>query len=129
MMILEGNCFRLASVLFFIHSSFSYRMISETTITYLTVTFSASFLHLLFEYLAFRSDIQFWKDNKSLIGLSIRALFTDLLSQIIIFLYLIEHKTSLLIIVPSFIAIFIQMWKVRMMFSYFLYSFFSRLLF
>jgi hypothetical protein len=97
---------------FFLFIAVFCRMISETTITYLTVTFSASFLHLLFEYLAFRSDIQFWKDNKSLIGLSIRALFTDLLSQIIIFLYLIEHKTSLLIIVPSFIAIFIQMWKV-----------------
>ena len=88
-------------------------MISDTSITLLSVTFLAAFLHLLFEYLAFQSDISFWKNNKSLIGLSIRTLFTDFLSQIIIFLFLLDNQTSMLIIVPSFIAILIQIWKIH----------------
>jgi hypothetical protein len=47
------------------------------------------------------------------VGLSIRTLFTDLLSQMIIFLFLLDNQASYLIIVPSFIAIGIQMWKIR----------------
>ena len=95
-----------------------FRLISDTSITLLTVTMVASLLHLLFEYLAFTSDIQFWKENKSLIGLSIRSLFTDLISQVIIFLYLIENHTSLLITIPSAIAILIQVWKVYTLFFF-----------
>ena len=37
--------------------------------TYLSgVTMLASSLHLLFEFLAFQSDIAFWSGNKSLAG-------------------------------------------------------------
>ena len=70
-------------------------------------------LHLLFECLAFQSDINFWKENKSLAGLSTRALITDLISQIVIFLFLVDSETSLLVTIPSFFGIIIQIWKVR----------------
>lgn len=70
-------------------------------------------LHLLFEFLAFQSDINFWKENKSLAGLSTRALITDLISQIVIFLFLVDSETSLLVTIPSFFGIIIQIWKVR----------------
>lgn len=89
------------------------RMITETSLSFLLVTMIASTLHLLFEYLAFRSDVKFWKDNKSLAGLSTRSVVTDLLSQAIVFLYLVESDASLLVIIPSFIGILIQIWKVR----------------
>jgi hypothetical protein len=73
----------------------------------------ASTLHLLFEFLAFKSDINFWQENKSLAGLSVRAVITDLFSQIIVFLFLVDSNTSLLVIIPSFCAIVIQCWKVQ----------------
>lgn len=89
------------------------RMITETSLTFLLVTIIASVLHLLFEFLAFQSDVKFWQDNKSLAGLSTRSVITDLISQIIVFLFLVDSQTSLLITVPSFIAILIQCWKMQ----------------
>lgn len=93
------------------------RLVTETSLTFLLITMIASTLHLLFEYLAFRSDVKFWNDNQSLAGLSTRSLLTDLVSQVIVFLYLIESDASLLVIIPSFIGIAIQLWKVRSIFE------------
>jgi hypothetical protein len=89
------------------------RLVSDTSLYLLGVTVLASLLHLLFEFLAFQSDINFWKDNKSLAGLSTRALMTDLVSQIVILLFLIDSQTSLLVTIPSFFGILIQVWKVH----------------
>ena len=89
------------------------RLISDTSIYLLCITTIASLLHLFFEFLAMKSDIQFWNGNKSLAGLSSRAIVSDLFSQIIVFLFLVDSNTSLLVTIPSFISIFIQMWKVK----------------
>ena len=40
------------------------RLIAETNVTLLGITMLASTLHLLFEFLTFKSDIDFWKGNK-----------------------------------------------------------------
>ncbi|CAN0396090.1 unnamed protein product, partial [Ectocarpus sp. 12 AP-2014] len=42
------------------------RLISDTNVYLLIVTLFASTLHLLFEFLAFKSDVDFWRRNKSL---------------------------------------------------------------
>jgi hypothetical protein len=59
------------------------RLISDTNPSLLAITLVASLLHLLFEFLAFHSDIAFWKENKSLAGLSARAVVSDLVSQVL----------------------------------------------
>ena len=88
------------------------RMISETSLNMLLLTFIASALHMFFEVLAFHSDIEFWRSNQSLAGLSVRAVCTELVSQIIIFLYLLDSDTSMLVLVPAGVGIIIQLWKV-----------------
>lgn len=88
------------------------RLISDTSIYYLGITLLASVLHLYFEMLALKSDVSFWSSNKSLSGLSSRSVLFDLFSQVIVFLFLLHEDTSLLIIVPCFISILIQIWKV-----------------
>lgn len=88
------------------------RLISDTSLYLLGVTFLASVLHMLFEALAFQSDISFWQANKSLTGLSVRTLITDLISQFIIFLFLLDSETSVLVIIPSAFGILVQIWKV-----------------
>jgi hypothetical protein len=90
------------------------RLISDTPLSLLLVTIVASLLHLIFELLSFQSDIEFWRNNKSLAGLSVRAVCTDLFSQVVVFLFLVDSDTSLLVTIPSFIAILIQIWKVSM---------------
>ncbi len=89
------------------------RLITDTKVSTLVLTLIASSLHMLFELLAFKSDVSFWKKNKSLRGLSVRAIGADLVFQFIGLLYLIEDGASLLITVPAFIGTIIQGWKLQ----------------
>ena len=73
----------------------------------------ASALHLLFEFLTFKSEVNFWRENKDLTGLSVRSLFLDVFSQFVILLYLIERESSLLMVGPSAIGVLIAFWKCR----------------
>ena len=87
------------------------RLIAETNVTLLAITILASTLHLLFEFLTFKTDIEFWRGNKDLTGLSVRALYMDFISQFIILLYLIEMDSSLLMTLPSAAGVLIALWK------------------
>lgn len=60
------------------------------------------------QFLAFKSDVEFWRRNKSLEGLSVRTLFMEVVFQVIILMSLIEEEASLLVTVPSAIGIIIQ---------------------
>ena len=84
------------------------RLFTDTPLWLLAITVLASCLHLLFELLAFQSDIDFWKNNQSLTGLSARALVTDLISQSIVFLFLYNSDTSLIVLGPALVGILIQ---------------------
>jgi hypothetical protein len=87
------------------------RLIADTNITLLSITMLASALHLLFEFLTFKSEVSFWNKNKDLTGLSVRSLFLDLIGQTIILFYLIEKESSLLTVVPCAIGCLIALWK------------------
>ena len=71
----------------------------------------ASALHLLFEFLTFKNEVSFWRNNKDLTGLSVRSLFFDFFGQVIILLFLIEKDSSLLMTVPSAFGCLIALWK------------------
>lgn len=51
------------------------RMYLETNIILLTVTGIVSLLHTLFEMLAFKNDIKFWKEKDSMEGISVKTLY------------------------------------------------------
>ena len=87
--------------------------LADTSIPLLTVTMFATVLHILLEFLAFKSDVAFWRKNTSLRGLSIRALFIEVVFKVIIFLYLLDEEAMQIILVPSGIAIFVDLWKIR----------------
>jgi hypothetical protein len=87
------------------------RLIADTNVTLLGITMLASALHLLFEFLTFKNEVSFWKNNKDLTGLSVRSLFLDMLGQVIIVFFLIEKNSSLLMIVPSACGCLIALWK------------------
>ncbi len=65
----------------------------------------------MFEILAFKNDINFWRKRKTTVGLSIKTMSWRAFSQIIIFVYLLIEETSLLILVPSGISVLIEAWK------------------
>ncbi|KAK3814201.1 MAG: cleft lip and palate transmembrane protein 1 [Benniella sp.] len=91
------------------------RMLIETNPYLLILTAVVSALHSLFEMLAFKNDIAFWKDKKNTAGLSVRAIFLDIAQQIIVFAYLMDNnqETSYMIIIGQGVGLAIELWKVK----------------
>jgi uncharacterized membrane protein (DUF485 family) len=90
------------------------RILRDTSPWLLGLTFSVSIFHSLFEFLAFKNDIQFWKQRKSVYGISVRTMVINLGIQIIIFLYLLDqkHSTSYIILISNGVGLLIEFWKV-----------------
>ena len=74
---------------------------ADSNMALLAVTFVVSSVHLLFDFLAFKNDISFWSGRTDMTGLSTRTLVWRAFSQTIIFLYLMEESTSLLVLIPT----------------------------
>ena len=87
------------------------RMFAETSPWLLAVTACVSLLHTVFDILAFKNDISFWKNNKSMKGLSFRSMIINLFFQTVIFLYLMDNDTSWMILASSGVGLAIEGWK------------------
>ncbi|KAL9313943.1 hypothetical protein ACSQ67_019395 [Phaseolus vulgaris] len=78
----------------------------------LAITMVVSLLHSVFDFLAFKNDIQFWNKNKSMEGLSAKTVVVSFVCQLIIFLYLLDNDTSWMILASSGIGCIIEFWKI-----------------
>jgi len=85
---------------------------ADTNLILLLVTFGVSAIHLLFDFLAFKSDINFWRGKKSMEGLSRKTILWRAFSQTVIFFYLMDEETSLLVLIPAGVGAIIEIWKV-----------------
>ena len=88
------------------------RIFLEGNPIFLGITVVVSMLHSLFDVLAFKNDIGFWKDNKSMKGLSARSILINAVCQMIVFLYLMDNDTSTVVLISSFVGTLIEFWKV-----------------
>ena len=88
------------------------KMFLEGNPVLLAVTAVVSLLHTLFDILAFKNDVSFWKSNKSMEGLSARSVSLNAVMQLIILLYLLDNDTSWMILFSSFTGTVIEFWKV-----------------
>lgn len=84
----------------------------ETSPILLGLTLVVSVTHSMFEFLAFKNDIQFWKDRKSLEGLSVRSVFFNLFQSVVVLLYVLDNDTSTLIRISLVIGLLIELWKI-----------------
>jgi hypothetical protein len=73
----------------------------DTNPVLLAVTVTVSVLHTVFDFLAFKNDISFWRKVDNMQGLSVRSIFTSVITQTIIFLYLLDNDTSWVILFSS----------------------------
>ncbi|KAF1381692.1 hypothetical protein PFLUV_G00156630 [Perca fluviatilis] len=85
----------------------------DTNLYFLALTFFVAAFHLLFDFLAFKNDISFWKQKKSMVGMSSKAVLWRCFSTIVIFLYLFDEQTSLLVLIPAGVGSIIEVWKVK----------------
>ncbi|CAB3992829.1 cleft lip and palate transmembrane 1 [Paramuricea clavata] len=85
---------------------------TDTNLYLLALTFGIALFHLLFDFLAFKNDIMYWRKRSSMVGLSTRAVLWRCVSTAIVFLYLLDEKTSLLVLIPTGIGALIEVWKV-----------------
>ncbi|KAF8354062.1 hypothetical protein PRIPAC_95685 [Pristionchus pacificus] len=83
----------------------------ETNPILLGITVVVSLLHTVFEFLAFKNDIQFWKNKKNLEGLSVRSVVWGVFQSLIVFLYICDNDTNFVIKVSVFIGLLIECWK------------------
>jgi len=84
----------------------------ETNIYLLVLTFVISIVHSVFEFLAFKNDIQFWKNKKSMGGLSVRSVFFNVFQNLIVMLYVFDNDTNTVIKISCFVGLCIELWKV-----------------
>ena len=85
----------------------------ETNPVLLAVTAIVSMLHMVFEFLAFKNDVSFWRAAKSMEGVSVRTLALNTFSQLVIVLYLFDNDTSWMVLISSVIGVAIEFWKLR----------------
>ncbi|KAF9587126.1 hypothetical protein IFM89_039643 [Coptis chinensis] len=78
----------------------------------LGITMVVSLLHSVFDFLAFKNDIQFWNKNKSMEGLSAKSVVVSFICQLIVFLYLLDNDTSWMILASSGVGCCIEFWKI-----------------
>uniref|UniRef100_A0A8C9MW64 Lipid scramblase CLPTM1L n=1 Tax=Serinus canaria TaxID=9135 RepID=A0A8C9MW64_SERCA len=85
----------------------------DTNLYFLALTFFVAAFHLLFDFLAFKNDISFWKKKRSMIGMSTKAVLWRCFSTVVIFLFLLDEQTSLLVLIPAGVGAVIELWKVK----------------
>ncbi|KAG8218967.1 cleft lip and palate transmembrane protein 1-domain-containing protein [Butyriboletus roseoflavus] len=90
------------------------RMLLETNPWFLGLTGLVSILHVVFEMLAFKSDVSHWRQQKELVGVSLRTIITNVFVQTVILLYLIDNNTdtSWMILLGSGMGVIVEAWKI-----------------
>ncbi|KAK8806110.1 hypothetical protein WA171_007195 [Blastocystis sp. BT1] len=87
-------------------------MFLETNIYLLILTGIVSTLHSVFDALAFKNEISFWRNRNNMEGLSVRSVFMNVFVNLIVLLYLINNETSTMIIISNAVGLLIELWKI-----------------
>ncbi|RWS31947.1 cleft lip and palate transmembrane protein 1-like protein [Leptotrombidium deliense] len=85
----------------------------ETSPYLLGLTVIVSITHSIFEFLAFKNDIQFWKNRSSLEGLSVRSVFFNVFQSVVVLLYVLDNDTNTLVKISVGIGLLIEIWKIH----------------
>ena len=88
------------------------RTLQETNPYILGLTMIVSLVHSVFEFLAFKNDIQFWKSRKTLEGLSVRSIFFNVFQSLIVLLYVWDNETNMIVVFSCFVGLIIEFWKI-----------------
>jgi len=91
-------------------------LFANTSPKLLIATFVVSFLHLIFEVLAFKNDVSFWQScspdtlNKYM---SVQSIVVGIVMQSLLLIYLWDEGSNIIVLITSLAAILIDVWKVQ----------------
>jgi len=88
------------------------RTLLDTNPYLLALTVVITLVHNVFEFLAFKNDIQFWRNKKSLEGLSVNSVLFGCVTQLIVLLYVLDNDTNTIVKISVGIGLLIDLWKV-----------------
>lgn len=88
------------------------RALLDTNPYLLGLTIVVSIVHSVFEFLAFKNDIQFWRTRESLEGLSVRSVFFNVFTSLIVVLYVLDNETNTVVQISCAIGLLIELWKI-----------------
>jgi len=88
--------------------------ILDTSFWLLGTTAIVSVLHMIFQILAFKSDVNHWRNKKDRVGTSLRTIVANVVMEAIVFLYLLDNNenTSWMILMSQGTGILIEAWKI-----------------
>lgn len=89
------------------------RALVETNPYLLGITMIVTLVHTVFEFLAFKNDIQFWRSRKTLEGLSVRSVFFNVFQSVIVLFYVMDNETNTVVIISCFVGLLIEIWKIN----------------
>lgn len=87
-------------------------LLFDTNPILLVITFLVTLLHTVFDILAFKNDISFFKGKRSMEGLSVRTMVVNAFFQVVIFLYLVDNDTSYMVLASNGVGLVIEFWKI-----------------
>jgi len=85
----------------------------ETSPYLLALTVIVSLTHSVFEFLAFKNDIQFWNKRQNLEGLSVRSVFFNVFQSLIVLLYVLDNDTNTIVRISIGVGLLIELWKIK----------------
>jgi hypothetical protein len=59
------------------------------------------------------ADIQFWRNRKSLEGLSVRSVFFNVFQSLIVVLYVLDNETNTVVRISVAVGLLIEIWKIH----------------
>ncbi|XP_031432821.2 cleft lip and palate transmembrane protein 1-like protein [Clupea harengus] len=92
-------------------------VITDTNVYILALTIFAAILNLLFEFLAIKNDISFWRKKTTMAGMSKRSVLWRCFSTLVIFLHLLVKQTNWLLLIPTGVGVVLELWKLKKAFS------------
>jgi len=95
-------------------------ILSDANIYLLIITMIVTTLHTILDMLSVKNEIQFWLNNKSFKGISVKSVFVQILFDVIIFLYVWDNSkdSSTYILITMGISIAMDVWKVTRVCSF-----------
>jgi hypothetical protein len=92
-------------------------LLKNNSMSYLALLFTVNILHTIFSYMGFASDVSYYKNLKELDGVYTKYILFSLFRILITFIYVSLEDAHFLVKIELFVALLIETWKLRKIFS------------